>query len=266
MKRVKPLNEHLKILLYGQPGSGKTRTAATANLDPRTGPVLHVDCAGNPVSIRDYSPLPDILRVDKMSDLNLIYDFLQKGQKPEHTIVKEYGLKPPYKTLVFDGVTELQRYSFAAVTGQATRGPGDIPTAYQRQHFGSVLSQMTNFARLFFSLPMHVIITALEKEERDEGTGSFYYRPLLLGQSAGEIAGYAFIVARMVHRARLDVRTLREMGDAINAPTAVVALFQPAGRYYAKDQTGALPPYIIGPTVGEVYNRVFGAEPETKEH
>jgi hypothetical protein len=166
-------------------------------------------------------------------------------------------LHPPYKTVVVDGVTDLQRYSFSMVTGNTKVGPGDIPAATQIQHYGSVLAQMTAFARMFFALPMHVIVTALEREDRDDGTGQIMYKPLLLGQSAAEVAAYAYVVARMVHRGRLETRTLREMGDAINAKSVAVALFAPAGKYYAKDQTGRLGEYMVDATMTKILDKVF---------
>lgn len=258
MKLVKAENEpYAKILLYGQPGSTKTRTAGSAALDERTAPVLMIDIGGNPISIRDYKEQPDLLRLEALGDLNPVYDFLRRGQSPEHTLVKQFGLRPPYKTVIVDGVTDLQRYSFSLVTGNLKVGPGDIPAATQIQHYGSVLAQMTMFARLFFALPMHVIITALEREDRDDGSGQISYRPLLLGQSAAEVSAYAYIVARMVHRGRLEARTLREMGDTIQASSVAVALFSPGGKYYAKDQTGRLGNYMVDPTMTKMLDLIF---------
>jgi hypothetical protein len=263
MKRIKSENEpYIKMLLYGQPGSTKTRTAGSAALDERTSPTLMLDIGGNPISIRDYKQQPDLLRLENLADLNPVYDFLSRGQSPDHAIVKRFDLRPPYKTIIVDGVTDLQRYSFGMVTGNSKVGPGDIPAQTQIQHYGSVLAQMTTFARLFFALPMHVLITALEREDRDDGSGQIMYRPLLLGQSAAEVSAYAYVVARMVHRGRLEARTLREMGDTISANSVAVALFSPGGKYYAKDQTGRLGNYMVDPTMTAILDKVF---PEVKK-
>lgn len=251
--RINPtLEDKLKTLFYGQPGSTKTRTAATAALDPRLSPVLYLEQGGNPLSMRSYTRWPDIVHMEKLSDYNPIYDWLLNGQKDSSPIVDILKLKPPYKTLVIDSITEVQRYSFRTVIGSSSAKPGDIPASAERQHFNKVLSQMVNFANLFYQLPMHVILTSLESETKNEATGDIFYKPLLWGQSSGEVPGYAYLVARMVHRARIEGKMYRVIGDAIDQVTSSVALFQPAGTYMAKDQYGCMGGFMPDPTIGKM--------------
>lgn len=257
MKRTRPTqSEYLKLLLYGQPGSTKTRTAGSAALDERTSRVLWLDIGGNPLSIRDYAQQPDILEIEKLTDLNPVYNWLNGGQKPEAPIVKQYDLQPPYKTVVVDGVTDLQRFSFAAVTGNTAAGPGDHGSRIEQQHYGSVLAQMTTMARLFFKLPMHVIITALERDTVDRATDTVIYRPLLLGQSATEVAGYAYAVIRLMHVSRLGAKQKRE--GEVNTDTTSIALFKPTANMVAKDQYGTLGESMTDPTITKIYNRIYG--------
>jgi hypothetical protein len=132
----------------------------------------------------------------------------------------------------------------------------------ERQHFGAVLAQMVNFARLFFGLPMHVIVTSLEKEERDEATGSVTYAPLLWGQSDTEVGGYAYVVARLVHRAALTPSILRVVEDPAQVKQGEkltsVALFQPSGKYVAKDQYGCLGALMTDPSITKMMNLIAG--------
>ncbi len=258
---------YLKLLLYGQPGSTKTRTSATAAMDPRTAPCLMLEQAGNPISIRHYEKKPDIVHIDKLDEYNPFYEWLRAGQPADAKIVAQFELNPPYKCLIIDGITEVQRYSFRQVVGTTQAGPGTIPATAEIQHFNKVLAQMITFANLFFGLSMHVIMTSLEREDRDESTGTIMYKPLLWGQSSGEVGGYALAVARLVHRARLDHRTEQEVNqasklgiieDAIQGTTVSVALFRPSGKYVAKDQYGSIGPYMADPSIPKLMDNIYG--------
>lgn len=246
-------------LFYGQPGSTKTRTAATAAMDPRMSPVLHLDIGGNTLSVRDYEVKPDIFEMDSLKEFNVIYDFLSKGQPDDHPMVKQMGAQVGYKTVIIDGITDVQRDAFNGVTGNAAKNPADLVPPRQIQHYGTVLAQMTQFARMFYKLEMHVIVTALEKEDRDEATGGIYYRPMLAGQAAGEVAAYAYTVARMMHAARVtkqDTRAVSETGFEGVGQAISVAVFQPSGRIMAKDQSGMKVPYMVDPTMTKMLDLI----------
>jgi hypothetical protein len=261
-KRVNFKNfEHIKMLLYGQPGSTKTRTAATAAWDDRTSPCLMLEKAGNPLSIRDYEKVPDIISVESLEEYNPFYNWLRAGQPVNDPIVKAFDLRPPYKCLVIDGATETQRMSFMNVTNSKNTGPGSFPNPNEIQHFNRVLAQMTNWARLFFELPMHVFITSLEREDRDESTGTPHFKPLLWGQSAGEVAGYAYAVARMLHVTRLDNKLKMALGDELkNNDVISAAVFQPSAKWVAKDQYGCLGAAVVNPSVTKFMDLIFGKQ------
>jgi hypothetical protein len=255
---------YLRALLYGKPGSTKTRTAGTAALDDRTYPTLWIDIAGNPTSIRSYSRLPTILQLEKLADFNLIYDFLTE-QRMDHVIAKELKLTQPFKCVVIDGGTEVQRQAFRSVIGNTKLGPGDMPAIAEIQHFNRVLGYMVQFAYLWFKLPLHVIMTTLEAERKDEVTGAVNIGPLIWGQSAEEMGGYALLVARLVHRSRLERRTETEIDaavklhiveDPITSETVSVAILKPTGKMVAKNQYCAGVPYIVDPTVTKILDMI----------
>lgn len=252
---------YLKILVYGQAGSTKTRTAGTACLDERTTPVLWLDQGGNPMSLRSYKVLPDIVQITKLEDYNPIYEWLATGQPKDSPVVQALGLqtKTPYKTVVVDGLTGTQRLSFGVVTGNTNPRPGSHPPSVEIQHFNKVLSQMTQFGNAFFyNLPMHVIMTALEAEKQDQRTGSLKYGPLLWGQSAGELPGQALAVARMMHFERVDNQmkmALKEVPEKVDS----VAVFIPGTNYVAKDQYGGLPGVMYNPTVTKMLDCIYGS-------
>jgi hypothetical protein len=116
MKRVNiTQSKYIKKLIYGYPGSGKTHLCGTYALDERTSPVLHIDCGGNPETLGKFEHIPDVVRLEKISELNAIHDWLVKKQPKDHPMVTQMGLTPGYKTLNFDGISDGQRYSFDAV-------------------------------------------------------------------------------------------------------------------------------------------------------
>jgi hypothetical protein len=249
-KRVRAeQSSYAKMLFYGKPGSTKTRTVGSAALDKRMAPVLMLDIGGNPLSIRDYPVQPDIIQIDEMADLNPVYSWLLAGQ-PQDRYAEKMELTPGYKTVIVDGITDLQRYSFAQVVGNMKKLPGDIPIATQIQHHQGVLAQMTNFARLFFKLEMHVLVTALEKEVMDPN-GITMYGPLLTGQAPGEVSVYPYVVSRLVHRAKIDKREARDskLPEDPNGQTISVAFFTPSARIMAKDQYGIGVPWMVDPTM-----------------
>lgn len=252
---------YLKVLFYGQPGSTKTRTSATAVYVPPLEPVLMLESGGNPISLRDYDKIPDIVHIDKLDEFNQPYEWLSMSQPPNHPFCREMQLNPPYRTVIVDSITEVQRMSFRTVIGTTKVGPGTVPATAEIQHFNKVLGQMVTFANLFYSLPLNVILTSLEREDKDETTGSIMYKPLLWGQSAGEVSGYAYLVARLVHRTRLDFKTETMINQAaklgiteepMSDSTTSVALFMPSGKYVAKDQYGMGIPYMVSPTMGKI--------------
>lgn len=260
MKRIQAeASTTLKIMWYGQPGSTKTRTAGSAALDDRTWPCLLLDAGGNPLSLRDYKRKPDIIQIDTIEDLNPIYRWLAQGQPEADALVKSMGLLTagPYKTIILDGITDIQRFSFAKVVGNTGKLPGDIPQPTQIQHHQGVLQQMTNMSRLFFKLPYHIIVTALEKESQD-ANGQMMYRPLLTGQAPGEVAAYAYTLGRLVHRARVTKREQRDLKieEDPNDETVAVAFFRPSGAIMAKDQSGIGMDYMVDPTITKILDAI----------
>jgi len=106
MKKTEIDSEHLKMLIYGDPGTGKTRFVGTAAMDPRTAPVLYLNMGGNPVSMRSYEKKPDMIEIESMADFNPIYKWLKAGQPAGDKLVTDMGLHPPYKTVVMDQLTD----------------------------------------------------------------------------------------------------------------------------------------------------------------
>lgn len=252
MKRVVPNRTYLRVLLTGRSGSTKTRTSYSACLDERTSPVLGLDMQGQPRSIADYEPAPDIIGIESLTDMSLIYNWLRRGQSPTDPLVKQLDLRPPYKTLVIDGFTELQKMVVTGISENTNKLPGDKPNPVQIQHYGTILAQTTALADRFFTLPMHVVATVLEQERTEGENGPTFFRHLLVGQARDQLSSYAEVVARLVHVEKLAPTMKAALKSEITADTISVAIFKPGLRHEAKDQTGRLGDVMIDPSISKI--------------
>jgi hypothetical protein len=117
---------------------------------------------------------------------------------------------------------------------------------------------MINFTSLYYKLPIHVIMTCLEKTVTNKATGTVSYEPLLFGQSASEVPGYATIVARLMHRSVVK-RTQLKVIEGVDENTVSVAFFQPGGNFLAKDQTGTLGPWMADPSIPKMLDLIYGS-------
>lgn len=255
------LDAGLKALYYGVPGSGKTRLAYSAALDDRMHPVLGIDAFGNPESVRSYKRLPTVIRISEIKDMNDPYNWLASGQPLDHPFAEEFGFKHPFKTIVLDTLTDIQRYAFNEVMNIPDE-PGHVPMKREWDHFNKVLGIMINMGKLFFELAetqkIHVIMTAHEKKKEDRMTGQDMYNVLLDGQSDNEVPGKAMMVGRMTHISRLGAREKKELRDAKeDVESSTVACFvKPSSSFVAKDQYGTGRDYFLDPTMTDILDAI----------
>lgn len=254
----------LKFLVYGKPGAGKTTFVATAALDPRLAPVLMLEAFGNPISIRSWPVKPDIITLEHMSDFNDPYAWIIDGQKPDHPYAKKFNLKPPYKTLIIDGLTEVQRFVVRKITGIDNTNPGDLTTKLERQGFGQLLGTMLNWAVKYYELPVNVVITSLEAAEQKIPQGPIYAKPLIWGQSGSELAGYAYTVMRIVPALAADKQYLVDKVDPLTTKTINLGTFNETLSYYGKDQSGIPVKHLTDPTFTKILDLLERSKVKTQ--
>ena len=264
-----PEQDRLKLLKYGVPGSGKTWFAASAADVPEMSPVLILSARGNPESLRRRvftGERPDVFVISQLDDLNVFYDFLAAGQPKDAGVVERLGLNPPYKTVVVDGMTELQRFTLAKAGGYDKLKIGQQGRQLQIQEFNPVLEHTVRMSALFFSLgdpvapyPVHVIITCLEWQKLDMATGLRDCRPLIWGSAGDEMMGYSLAVCRIQQGSAISKRVLRTLPDIdVANPRFTIAWWRPQPRTVMKDQYLALGDYMINPRMSDVYGLVYG--------
>jgi hypothetical protein len=260
MKRVAVTrNTLLRTLFYGKPGSTKTTLAASAGFDERSAPVLWLDAGGNPISIAHQQAKMgrrfdgDVLQLESVNDLQEIYRWLANGQAERDPFRAMHDLRTGYKSLVFDGITHVQRQSFDQVLGATNLLPGAMPPLAQWPAYRQVLGQMILIASKFYTLPMHVIVTALEHEDLRpvSPTSTELYRyiePMLSGQSVEEFPGWALSVGRVAQTSTVDPMVVR----ALKAEDSfAIVQFRPTRYVNAKDQH-RFGDYIADPTISKL--------------
>ena len=246
----------LRLMIYGKPGSGKTTLCGTAGLDDRTMPVLHIDLGGNPEALAKMPKLPNVtvLQPDRLEDLNDVYDWLTADQPLDKHLAKKYDLTQQYKTVIFDGFTDMQRQSFDMIMGKT-----DAPffTSYPRREFKEyyfVLQQTVHMiAKLRELDTIHIIVTALEHSKTlgDSTVSWTYASPMLDGEAKREVPGYALTVMRMRPVTAVDPSIVKRLG----ARYTIGSVFE--DRYqYGKDQAGVNFDYLADPTITKILDSI----------
>lgn len=248
-------------LFYGPPGSGKTTLLGSGLSDSRFTPVLWLNCGGNPESIRKH---PDVsnatfIEIEDLKDLDAIYEWVSLGQKMDAPFVKTclkngidlavFGV--PYKSIVLDQITQLQRMLCASIAGWISKKIGDKLPPMQIQHWGEALNILVWASNLYFSLPLHVWFTAQERLEKDGANDSLLeYGPQLWGQGRVEVPSYALLVGRVVRRERMGAMVKKD--NKIEPDVYGAVYFQYIERSQCKDQYTGFPAVMVDPNMTKI--------------
>jgi AAA domain len=217
----------LNVMVFSEPGVGKTHLLGTAMDHPDTHPLLILDIDGGVTTLRKRTDI-DVIQVRSFAQLVKVYTDL-------YGAIDKDG-KLPYKTIGLDTFSELGKLDLATINKAfAESNPNideDVPD--QRSYYKSG-NHMRKITRGFRDLPCNTFYMSHLTAERD-GMQRLCYYPQFPGKLRSDLPGFLDVVGYM----RAEV-TGQEITRYLQVQkTATVA---------AKDRTGALGGILENPTI-----------------
>ena len=154
--------KHIKVLVHGGAGAGKTRLCATTGGKP-----IILSAESGLLSLAGYDI--DVIEIKEMQDLYEAYSFLQTDQV--------------YDWVCLDSISEI-----AEVVLEAEKRKTNDP----RKAYGELQTTMMGLMRSFRDLPKNIYFAAKQEKVKDEVTGGLVYAPSAPGQKIGQAMPYLF--------------------------------------------------------------------------
>ena len=221
--QIKTVQEHqyyLKVLLYGDPGVGKTTLAAMFP-DP-----VFLDWDRGTHTLKN-QPGFDHVRVAQPSNFSEAKDFLRAVSKKEVEC----------KTLVIDTMTVLQNRLLIEIAGSKH---AKEPSVYDEDvntlpDFNKVTNSIYKLLWNYRELPVNLVVITHAREEKDKITEQFKIKPDLTPKLANVVGGM------------MDIVGYYAMNDDKKIPAKRVLTISPTRRLIAKNRIG-LPDMIPDPS------------------
>jgi phage nucleotide-binding protein len=232
-KRIVPVSQaepHLKVLVYGRNGMGKTRFACTA---PKC---LVVDVAEKGTkSVRTYKDV-DVYPARSWREVVWAYWFLKAGGHE-------------YESVVLDTITGMQNVCMVEVLKEAgDRDPTKDPKTASMRDWGKLAQLMKEQLLNFRNLPMHVIFTAQERTYDNEEEERLERVPDLSPGSRATATACVDIIGRIYRKER----RWAAKGGKEKVKWETRMLVGPHDDYVTKDRTGVLGRIVVEPSIPNI--------------
>jgi phage nucleotide-binding protein len=181
-------SQHIKVLVHGPAGSGKTRLCATTGGKP-----IILSAEGGLLSLSGHDL--DVIEIKDMQDLYDSYAFLASDST--------------YDWVCLDSISEI-----AEVVLDAEKKKTNDP----RKAYGELQTVMMGLMRSFRDLPKNIYFAAKQERVKDEITGGIICGPSAPGQKIGAAMPYLFDEVFALHSWKDDTgqiqRAFQTMKDA----------------------------------------------------
>lgn len=225
----------LNMMIYSDPGVGKTHLVGTAQDHKLTAPLLVFDIDGGITTLRNRTDV-DVVQVRSLKQLI-------QGYRNLFNAIPSNGKKFPYGTIAIDTFSELQALDLAHVSKEFAkindRLDPDIP---DMRAYGKSGSHMREILRAFRDLPCNLIVTCHSEQDRDNNM-RLIQKIKLTGKLRVDIPGFLDIVG--FYRAEQE-------GDEITR----YLQFQATETTIAKDRTGAFAAVEVNPTIPMLWDKL----------
>lgn len=235
---------HLKFMVYGPYGSGKTLLTASAVQVPGMRDVLLISAESGDRTLKDreeeeYEDI-DTIRCANFKQVSAIVEYLKQhcrlrdandipGLQAQEEQYRGSTSDEPrkYYTVIVDSISEVEQYSLYHLLGITDRTSiiEDVASAEFKEYKQNNIA-MKRLLRSFRDLPMHVMFVCAESFLQDENKRKTFM-PQLTGKLSSQVQGFMDLVGFL---------QVQEKDKDGSQPRKLFIQPDPRGRYEAKNR------------------------------